>query len=60
MEPILGAWRDEAYVLMRFMMGFMLTCHGPSPSLRISPADSRLGLRSQDGSSSIPSLYTMF
>ena len=28
METILGAWRDEAYVLMRFMMGFMLTCHG--------------------------------
>jgi len=28
MERILGAWRDEAYVLMRFMMGFMLTCHG--------------------------------
>jgi putative oxidoreductase len=28
METILSAWRDEAYVLMRFMMGFMLTCHG--------------------------------
>src|ERR1700745_2767685 len=28
MEPLLGKWKEEAYVLMRFMMGFMLLCHG--------------------------------
>ena len=28
MPPLLGRWKEEAYVLMRFMMGFMLTCHG--------------------------------
>jgi putative oxidoreductase len=28
MEPILGRWKAEAYVLMRLMMGFMLACHG--------------------------------
>jgi putative oxidoreductase len=28
MEPILGKWKEEAYVLMRFMMGFMIGCHG--------------------------------
>ena len=28
MEPILGKWKEEAYVLMRLMMGFMIGCHG--------------------------------
>ena len=28
MQPLLGKWKEEAYVLMRFMMGFMLACHG--------------------------------
>jgi putative oxidoreductase len=28
MEPLLGKWKEEAYVLMRFMMGFMILCHG--------------------------------
>jgi putative oxidoreductase len=28
MQPLLGKWKEEAYVLMRFMMGFMLLCHG--------------------------------
>jgi len=28
METFLGKWKEEAYVLMRFMMGFMLLCHG--------------------------------
>jgi putative oxidoreductase len=28
MEPILGKWKEEAYVLMRLMMGFMISCHG--------------------------------
>lgn len=28
MEPLLGKWKEEAYVLMRFMMGFMIVCHG--------------------------------
>jgi len=28
MEPILGKWKEEAYVLMRIMMGFMICCHG--------------------------------
>jgi putative oxidoreductase len=28
MERFLGKWTEEAYVLMRFMMGFMLACHG--------------------------------
>ena len=27
-KPILGQWKEEAYVLMRVMMGFMLVCHG--------------------------------
>jgi putative oxidoreductase len=26
--PILGKWKEEAYVLMRIMMGFMIACHG--------------------------------
>jgi putative oxidoreductase len=28
LPPILGKWSDEAYVLMRVMMGFMIGCHG--------------------------------
>jgi putative oxidoreductase len=28
MQPLLARWKEEAYVLMRFMMGFMLLCHG--------------------------------
>ena len=28
LQPILGKWSEEAYVLLRFMMGFMITCHG--------------------------------
>ena len=28
MQPLFGKWKEEAYVLMRFMMGFMLLCHG--------------------------------
>lgn len=28
METFLGKWKEEAYVLMRFMMGFMILCHG--------------------------------
>jgi putative oxidoreductase len=28
METILGKWKEEAYVLMRLMMGFMIACHG--------------------------------
>src|SRR5690349_19535403 len=28
MRPILGKWEQEAYVLMRIMMGFMISCHG--------------------------------
>ncbi|MGC2197745.1 MAG: DoxX family protein [Terriglobales bacterium] len=28
MQAILGKWSDEAYVLLRFMMGFMIACHG--------------------------------
>ena len=28
MQPILGKWEQEAYVLMRIMMGFMMGCHG--------------------------------
>jgi putative oxidoreductase len=28
MQKILGKWSDEAYVLLRFMMGFMIACHG--------------------------------
>ena len=26
--PLLARWKEEAYVLMRLMMGFMLLCHG--------------------------------
>lgn len=28
MQNLLGKWNEEAYVLLRFMMGFMITCHG--------------------------------
>lgn len=28
MQPILGKWSEQAYVLLRFMMGFMIACHG--------------------------------
>jgi putative oxidoreductase len=28
MRPLLGKWSDESYVLLRFMMGFMILCHG--------------------------------
>jgi putative oxidoreductase len=28
MQPILARWKEEVYVLMRVMMGFMLVCHG--------------------------------
>jgi putative oxidoreductase len=28
MGPLLGKWKEEIYVLMRIMMGFMLACHG--------------------------------
>ena len=28
MQNILGKWNEEAYVLLRFMMGFMIACHG--------------------------------
>lgn len=28
MQPILGKWNEEAYILLRFMMGFMIACHG--------------------------------
>lgn len=28
MQPILGKWSEEAYVLLRFMVGFMIGCHG--------------------------------
>ena len=28
MEKILGKWKEEAYLLMRIMMGFMICCHG--------------------------------
>jgi putative oxidoreductase len=27
-NTILGRWKEEAYVLMRVMMGFMILCHG--------------------------------
>jgi len=26
-NTILGRWKEEAYVLMRVMMGFMILCH---------------------------------
>ena len=28
MQTILGKWSEEAYVLLQFMMGFMIGCHG--------------------------------
>jgi putative oxidoreductase len=28
LRPILGKWSEEAYILLRFMMGFMIACHG--------------------------------
>src|SRR5579864_4762937 len=28
MKAILGKWSEEIYVLLRFMMGFMIGCHG--------------------------------
>jgi putative oxidoreductase len=28
LQAILGRWSDEAYVLLRIMMGFMIGCHG--------------------------------
>jgi putative oxidoreductase len=28
MGAILGRWREEIYVVLRFMMGFMIGCHG--------------------------------
>ncbi len=28
MQGILGKWSEEAYILLRFMMGFMIACHG--------------------------------
>ena len=28
MQNILGKWSDEAYVLLRVMMGFLIACHG--------------------------------
>ena len=28
MQSILGKWSEEAYILLRFMMGFMIGCHG--------------------------------
>jgi putative oxidoreductase len=28
MQAILGTWSEEAYVLLRVMMGFMILCHG--------------------------------
>src|ERR1700758_4583539 len=28
MGPLLGKWKEEIYVLMRIMMGFMIGCHG--------------------------------
>jgi putative oxidoreductase len=28
MQAILGKWSDEAYVLLRVMMGFLIACHG--------------------------------
>ncbi len=28
LKPILGKWSEEAYILLRFMMGFMIACHG--------------------------------
>jgi putative oxidoreductase len=28
LQAILGKWNEEAYVLLRIMMGFMILCHG--------------------------------
>jgi hypothetical protein len=28
MKAILGKWSEEIYVVLRFMMGFMIGCHG--------------------------------
>jgi putative oxidoreductase len=40
LQPILGKWSEEAYVLLRFMMGFMIACHGAQKTFGLLDGES--------------------